>query len=333
MTTRTAQALRKMARGTLSGQSAAATPVAAARAQRRHRPAIRSCLELRYTLNNTNPDTDPPVPGTTEYYLSTNFASDLSHDNTTLYVVALDEVTPFSDDNLLATVDFPSMTTIGIHPGPIVVNRANAFAVGPDGAIYNLRLDSSFSPANSTHLEKTTSAGVPVYSVPTTGETFAATGLVYNPVHDLLFGYVGPLSGVDLQQWDPTTGAMTTLPMPGGALIDPNTTPVVTADGTVWVIQLGDTHIGRWNPSTASWTVYALPFRAAQAIWCGPHATSVTVFRLDPFPSAWFNVDYSGSVSLQCTIPPPGGLLSSTLVADDASVVLIQAANNFYAWG
>ena len=278
------------------------------------------CPQLAYTI-----DTTTPVPGATSSHIQNNFGSDLNTAKDTLYVAAVDG----SSNVRLALVDFPSMTITGLHPGPIVLNRPFPFAVGPDGSVYNLWLPG----AGNCSLSKWSPAGVELYRVLQSGTD---TALVYNPTNDLLYGW----SDFGLfYWWDPATGLSTTAAFGfgfGGQ--DVNTRPVVTADGTVWVLNAAKTHVGRFHPGVETWDVFPLGFTAIDLLWHGPDANTVAV--IDDTAVATHKVDTAGTVTTICIDLPPSDTLASTVVSDDFSIVLLEGTGNiatsdpvhYYRW-
>lgn len=279
-----------------------------------------TCPQVAYTLDSAN-----PVPGTTDYFIQNIYGSDLNAAQDTLYVAAIRH--PDFDDARIALVDFPSMTTIGLHPGTIQINRAFPFAVGPDGSVYNLREDPSTSPRDSALLEKWSPSGTLIYSVATEPFTFPPTALIYNPVDDFLYGFT---DFDNILRLSPATGAFTVIGPPASYAINTNSRPVVTASGEVWLLASHtapkDTVL-RWDG--AAWTSFALGFTTIDGLWHGPEANSVAV--IDDSAFVWHEVDSGGVVSTICS-SIPSDLVSSTVVSDDFSVVLVEGIFHYYAW-
>lgn len=271
-----------------------------------------TCPQLAYTLDTG------PVPGHPTYTLR-DFGSDLNAAKDTLYVHALDSTTALT---WLALCAFPSMTQIGLHPGPIQLNRPVSFAVGPDGSVYNLWIAPG---GGNCSLSKFTAAGSESYRMLQSG---TATALIYNPVDNRLYGW----SDVGLfYRWDPSTGLSTSFAFASGhAPQNVNTRPVVTADGTVWVLDGAGTSVMRWDIVAEGWTVYPLGFTAIDGLWHGPEANSVAV--IDNTALAFHKVDSAGAVTTICTDLPPSDILASTLISDDFSIVLLDGIEHLYRW-
>lgn len=317
-----AQTIRKMRPGILGGQTWSPTRVAPS--GRTHLPQRivppSHCLHFAFSA----PTGAVPGHPTMTYITGIGSRYDSAGD---VLTGAFDT----SDSHIYLASFTPPGIAIGLHPGPIKLTRVFAFCVGPDDSVYNLYEDPSFTPADSVHLEKWTPSGTLVYSAITTSEVLPATGLVYNPTNDTLYGNCS-LSNVGIvNHWDPATGAMTSLTYPGGGAPYDNAAPVVTSDGFVWWLDLDQQHVARLNPTSDTFDHFPLGFTAIAGIWLNHDGSKVVVLKNDL--ATWCEIDGAGVITVICTEGPPSDLSADTLVSSDwSNIYLGGVSNNYYGW-